>query len=130
MAGIPGSSLYGNDITLKLFKKRFPVSDLLLLRYDDIWLSQLITIEERAVLLKYQKNFTTTFLNLLGRDKNLRIRYDVIINSECAETELNGIVQYLLSKYAANFEDKMLPAGKNKAEYLADIIQFLCAVEA
>lgn len=32
-------ALYGNDITLKLFRKSFPVSDLLLLKYDDIWLS-------------------------------------------------------------------------------------------
>lgn len=123
-------ALYGNDITLKLFRKSFPVSDLLLLRYDDIWLSQLITIDERAVLLRHQKNFTTTFLGLLNRDRDLRIKYDAIINSECGETELNTIVSYLLNKYASSFEDEILPAGKNKAGYLADIIQVLCAAEA
>jgi len=123
-------ALYGNDITLNLFRKNFPVSDLLLLRYDDIWLSQLITIDERAVLLKHQKNFTTTFLGLLNRDRDLRIKYDAIINSECGETELNMIVSYLLNKYAPIFEDKILPAGKNKAGYLADVIQVLCAAEA
>jgi len=37
-------AVYGNDITSILFRKNLPVSDLLLLRYDDIWLSQLITI--------------------------------------------------------------------------------------
>jgi len=68
-------ALYGNDITLKLFRKNFPVSDLLLLKYDDIWLSQLITIEERAMLLRYQKNFTTIFLDLLKRDRDLRITH-------------------------------------------------------
>lgn len=123
-------ALYGNDITLKLFRKNFPVSDLLLLRYDDIWLSQLITIDERAVLLKHRKNFTTTFLDLLKRDGDLRIKYDDIIKSECGETELNTIVSYLLNKYALVFEDKMLPVGKDKAGYLADIIQVLCAAEA
>lgn len=123
-------ALYGNDITLKLFRKSFPVSDLLLLRYDDIWLFQLITIDERAVLLKHQKNFTTIFLDLLYRDRDLRIKYDAIINSECGETELNAIVGYLLDKYTPNFEDKILPAGKNKAGYLADVIQVLCAAEA
>ncbi len=123
-------ALYGNDITLKLFRKSFPVSDLLLLRYDDIWLSQLITIDERAVLLKHQKNFTTTFLGLLNRDRDLRIKYDAIINSECREAELNTIVSYLLNKYASVFEDKILPAGKSKAGYLADVIQVLCAAEA
>ena len=123
-------ALYGNDITLKLFRKSFPVSDLLLLKYDDIWLSQLITIEERTILLKYHKNFTTTFLDLLNRDRDLRIKYDALINSECGETELNTIVSYLLNKYATIFEDKILPAGKNKAAYLADVIQLLCAAEA
>jgi hypothetical protein len=123
-------ALYGNDITLKLFRKSFPVSDLLLLRYDDIWLSQLITIDERAVLLKHQKNFTTTFLGLLNRDRNLRIKYNALINSECGETELNTIVSYLLDKYTSSFEDRILPAGKNKDGYLADVIQVLCAAEA
>jgi hypothetical protein len=118
-------ALYGDEITLKLFRKSLPVSNLLLLRYDDIWLSLLITIEERAILLKHQKNFTTTFLDLLSRDRDLRIKYDAVINSECGETELNAIVDYLLNKYAIIFEDKMLPAGKNKAEYLADVIQVL-----
>ena len=123
-------ALYGNDITLKLFRKNFPVSDLLLLRYDDIWLSQLITIEERTILLKHKKNFTTTFLDLLRRDRELRIKYDAVINSECGETELNVIVDYLLNKYTSSFEDEMLPVGKNKIQYLGDIIQFLCASEA
>jgi hypothetical protein len=123
-------ALYGDEITLKLFRKSLPVSNLLLLRYDDIWLSLLITIEERAILLKHQKNFTTTFLDLLSRDRDLRIKYDAVINSECGETELNAIVDYLLNKYAIIFEDKMLPAGKNKAEYLADVIQVLCAADA
>jgi hypothetical protein len=123
-------ALYGNDITLNLFRKNFPVSDLLLLRYDDIWLSQLITIDERAILLKHQKNFATTFLDLLKRDRDLRIKYDAIINSECGENELNAIVNYLLNKYTPIFESKMIPDRKDKAGYLADIIQFLCAAEA
>lgn len=123
-------ALYGNDITSKLFRKSFPVSDLLLLRYDDIWLSQLITIDERAMLLKHQKNFTTTFMSLLNRDRDLRERYDAIINSECEEAKLNEIVNYLLTKYSVMFEDKILPAGKDKVEYLADVIQVLCAADA
>lgn len=123
-------ALYGNDITLKLFRKSFPVSDLLLLRYDDIWLSQLIAIDERSVLLKHQKNFAMSFLGLLNRDRDLRIKYDAVINSECGETELNAIVNYLLNKYIHIFEDEILPTGKEKDGYLADIIQVLCAAEA
>ncbi|MFH1824090.1 MAG: hypothetical protein ABH873_02540 [Candidatus Firestonebacteria bacterium] len=123
-------ALYGNDITLNLFRKSFPVSNLLLLRYDDIWLSQLITIEERSMLLKHRKNFTTTFLDLLKRDRDLRIKYDAIINSECEENKLNTIINYLFNKYTPIFESKILPDRKDKAEYLADVIQFLCAAEA
>lgn len=123
-------ALYGNDITSRLFRKSLPVSDLLLLRYDDIWLSQLITIEERAILLKNQRNYMTTFLDLLKRDRDLRIRHDDLINSECEKIKLEKIINYLLDKYSADFENKLLPAGKDKEGYLADIIQVLCACEA
>lgn len=123
-------ALYGNDITLKLFRKCSPVTDLLLLKYDDIWLSQLITIDERTILLKNKKNFTVNFYYLLQRDIDLRMMYNDVINSECGEKELFRIVKYLLSKYIQFFEDTLLPAGKDKIEYLGDIIQFLSAVEA
>jgi hypothetical protein len=123
-------ALYGDDITSRLFRKSLPVSDLLLLRYDDIWLSQLITIDERAILLKNGGNYMTTFLDLLKRDRDLRIRYDNLINSECEEIDLEEIINYLLDKYSADFENKLLPAGKAKEVYLADIIQVLCACEA
>jgi len=123
-------ALYGNDITAKLFKKSLPVSDLLLLRYDDIWLSQLITIDERTILLKNKRNYMTAFLDLLKRDRELRMRYDTLINSECAESELNEIINYLFDKYPVVFEDKLLPSGKEKKGYLGDVIQVLCASEA
>ncbi len=123
-------AVYGNDITSILFRKNLPVSDLLLLRYDDIWLSQLITIDERAVLLKNGRNYTTIFLDLLKRDRDLRIRYDNLINSECKVKELEDIINYLLGKYSTYFENSLLPAGKAKEGYLADIIQVICACEA
>jgi len=107
-------ALYGNDITLKLFRKNFPVSELLLLKYDDMWLSQLITIDERAVLLKYQKNFTKIFIDLLDRDRTLRQKYNYLINSECQEEELSDTVNYLLENYTDLFDDKLVPARKIK----------------
>ncbi|NMC75990.1 MAG: hypothetical protein GYA60_01635 [Candidatus Methanofastidiosa archaeon] len=123
-------ALYGNGITSRLFRKSLPVSDLLLLRYDDIWLSQLITIDERAILLKNGRNCMTTFLDMLKRDRDLRIRYDDLIKSECEKIELEKIINYLLDKYSADFENRLLPAGKDKEGYLTDIIQVLCACEA
>lgn len=123
-------ALYGNDITLKLFRKNFPVTDLLLLKYDDIWLSLLITIDERALLLKNNKNFSIIFLDLLNRDNELRIKYNDLICTECSEKILISIVDYLLKKYASAFKDKLVPINRDKEEYLADIIQFICATEA
>ena len=70
------------------------------------------------------------FVDLLKRDRDLRIRYDDLINSECEETELEKIINYLLDKYSTDFESRLLPDGKDREGYLADIIQFLCACEA
>lgn len=123
-------ALYGDDVTLRLFRGSFPVSDLLLLRYDDIWLSQLITIDERTMLLKYNKNYMSIFEDLLKRDKDLRIKYDALISSECEESKLRETINYLLNTYLTVFEDKLLPVGKEKESYLADVIQVLCACEA
>lgn len=123
-------ALYGSDVTSRLFRKGLPVSNLLLLKYDDIWLSQLIAIDERAILLKNQSNYMTIFLDLLKRDSGLRIKYDTLINSECGESELKEIINYIINKHSAVFEDKLVPAGKAKEEYLADVIQVLCASEA
>jgi len=123
-------ALYGDNITLKLFRKQLPVSDLLLLKYDDMWLSQLITIDERTSLIKYSKNFSSIFKDLIKRDGELRMKYDELIKSECKETYLTEILAYLLEKYNALFEDKFIPKDKDKEEYLGDVIQVLCAAEA
>ena len=123
-------ALYGNDITLKLFRERLPVSDLLLLKYDDMWLSQLVAIDERSFLLKYGKNYMTIFMDLLKRDKNLRLNYNSLIESECEENGLNKLVTYLLKNYSFLFSNTLLPTDKEKTEYLSDVIQVLCASEA
>lgn len=123
-------ALYGDDITLRLFRKKSPVSDLLLLRYDDMWLSQLMAIDERMFLLKYGKNYMTLFTDLLKRDKILRLDYDKLIHSECEETQLSKVIGYLLDKYSTILSEKFVPSGKEKDQYLADVIQVLCASEA
>ena len=123
-------ALYGDDITQKLFRKPFPVSDLLLLKYDDIWLSQLMTIDERAILLKYKNNFSKTFIDLLDRDHNLRTMFNDLIKYECNEAELNKIVNYLIDKYSSDFSENLLPAGKDKIIYLADVVQVICSADA
>lgn len=123
-------ALYGDNVTLKLFRKQSPVSDLLLLKYDDIWLSQLVAIDERTLLLKNNKNFLTLLQDLLKRNVELRRKYDELISSECRESTLNEIINYLLTKYSALFDENLVPKGKKKKEYLGDIVQVLCASDA
>jgi len=123
-------ALYGNEVTGKLFRKKIPVSDLLLLKYDDIWLSQLIAISERANLLRFGKNYTTIFEEILTRDWNVRSLYDEFINSEGSEEALNKLMNYLLNKYSESFPSEFCPSSTEKDEYLADVIQFLGSVEA
>jgi hypothetical protein len=123
-------ALYGDNVTLKLFRKNLPLADLLLLKYDDIWLSQLIAIDERTLLLKYNKNFLIILKELLKGNRELREKYDKLINSEGGEKELVEITNYLLSKYSNFFSDELVPKGKDKDEYLGDIIQVLSASEA
>jgi hypothetical protein len=62
------SSVYGNEIPKALFKKEYSISDLLILRYDDIWLGQLTAISERASLLKFQENIALIIKSILKSD--------------------------------------------------------------
>lgn len=123
-------ALYGNDITHRLFRKELPVSDLLLLKYDDMWLSQLLAIDERTLLLKNNKNYSLIFKDLVKRDGQLRVKYDELISSECSEMKLNEIITYLFQKHSSLFTENLLPKGKDKEEYLADIVQFLADSDA
>jgi len=123
-------ALYGDKITEKLFRQKISVSDLLLLRYDDIWLSQLIAISERTNLLKFGKNYTTTFKEILIKDWDIRNLYDRFINSEGSEETLNELMNHLLNKYSESFSSEFYTPSTERDEYLADVIQFLGAVEA
>ncbi len=123
-------ALYGNQIPKTLFQQDYSISDLLLLRYDDIWLSQLLAIDERAFLLKSGKNYSLIFRDLLKRDRDLRTKYDRLIRSECREDNLTEITAYLLQRYSSLFEDELIPEGREKEEYLGDVIQVLCMADA
>lgn len=122
-------ALYGDDVTSTLFRRQLPVSELLLLKFDDIWFSLLLSIDERTNLLKYKSNYSKTTLELLDRDMNLRLLYNDLINNECEESFIINIVKYLIENYNDKYNDTMIPNGINKELYLSDIVQFLCATE-
>ena len=116
---------YGDDIPKILFEKDYSVNDLLILKYDDIWLTLLTVIEERTFLLKFKENFTIIFLDLLKRDRNIRDYYNEFINSEGNEEILKNLVGYLMKNYSDKFKDKYIPKGIEMDEYLSDIIQII-----
>jgi hypothetical protein len=124
------SSIYGNEIPKALFKKEYSILDLLILRYDDIWLGQLTAINERTFLLKFQENCTHIIKHIFKRDFEARRLYDEFITSEGDENVLIKLVSYLLKKYSENFKTIYIPFGKQKDEYIADIIQVLASAEA
>jgi len=117
--------------------------------YDDEWITLLceclqchakFQINYRAVGIdviginreerEFRRNLKNTFLSLLERDRNLRVRYNNLIESACEQSKLNNFVTFLLRNYSGSFVDELFPAGKNKKEYLADVIQALCIAEA
>ncbi|HCJ67215.1 MAG TPA: hypothetical protein DHV62_07830 [Elusimicrobia bacterium] len=81
--------------------------------------------EQREIKRQLRK----IFLDLLKRDRDLRIKYDQLIDSECEENKLKEIVKYLLNEYSPAFEDKLLPGREEKEKYLADAIQVLYEID-
>ncbi len=123
-------ALYGNEISKKLFRKDFSISDLLLLKYDDMWLFQLLAIEERTILLKRNKNFSTILMFIINSDYNIRAVYSRFIKSEGSFNILEKLVSDLSKKYSKKFSNNLIPEDREKENYLSDIIQFLAASES
>ncbi len=123
-------ALYGNEIPFRLFRKQYSITDLLVLKYDDIWLGQLMSIWERSILLKEKTNLSLSFKDSLRRDETARILYDEFIESEGEDRLLRHLVDYLLDNYPGLFSDRLCPEQRELKEYLGDVIQFVGAVEA
>jgi len=117
--------------------------------YDDEWITLLcdclicnakFQINYRAVgidpigpnreEIEFRKNLRKTLLDLLKRNLDLRLKYNDLIESGCAERELDKFITYLLDNYSSVFSDELFPAGEDKKEYLAAVIQVLCIAEA
>ncbi|MEM2661551.1 MAG: hypothetical protein QXS74_09560 [Nitrososphaeria archaeon] len=124
------ASIYGNEVPKALFGKEYSLLDLLILRYDDIWLGQLTAISERSFLLKYGQNYTLIIKDILKKDFEARKLYDKFITSEGSEEILIELVNYLFERYSEILKKDYVPIGKQKEEYLSDVLQLLAAVEA
>jgi len=122
--------IYGSEIPYKLFGKKYSISDLLILKYDDIWFSQLLAINERMFLLKFNNNYLRIFRKIILQDEKARKLYNNFIVSEGSKKTLENLMQYLLKNYSKKFTRKYCPIDKNREEYLADVIQFLASAES
>ncbi|MCE5304715.1 MAG: hypothetical protein ABFD00_10665 [Chloroherpetonaceae bacterium] len=119
------SIIYGNKISESLYGTQIDIGDLLFNNYDDIWLFQLLAINERTSLLKYGNNIISTFKRTIGSNIKYKELFDKFINSEGSDiNSLSLICKNVL------VEDKYFPPERNKLDYLHDIIYFLSANES
>lgn len=123
-------TLYGNDVPRTLFRRNYSITDLLILRYDDIWVSQLTVINERAQLLKYGKNYMIIFRDIIRSNQDARKLYDDFIASEGTEGSLNKLLNSIIRNFQNLFLEYLCPPHRQRDEYLADVIQILGASEA
>lgn len=122
-------ALYGNQIPTKIFNDDFSVSNLLKLKYDDIWFSQLLTINERTILLEYEKNSILEIIEIIEKDLYLKTQYNLFKSKEGDLTILNTIVNNLCENYLKSFPDHYFIRISEKKQYLADILQFLASAD-
>ena len=112
--------------------------------YDDLWLSQLLAISERAILLSYNNNYFLTIKSLLESQHQLRreaglftqIRYSKPDN---ALTVLTNLAHKLIVEHKPKFDELPTPMMlaimqayvKNYTieDYIVDVIQILVATD-
>jgi len=115
-------AVYGNDIPVILLEKNIDINDLLLNPYDDIWLFQLLSIEQRADLLKNDDNLLLKIDKLIKSNYSLRLIINEFINEEGNNIEkLTDLVSEI------NNDNLVVPHGREKIDYIHDIIYFYCA---
>jgi len=112
-------AIYGDEIPVILFGEKYPLTNLLILKYDDMWLGQLVAISERSFLLKYNKNHLTEIKRLLTKDILLKSKFDKLVSSEGSLETIKDILDYLTEKYGI---DEIIKENLPE-HYLSDVIQ-------
>lgn len=137
---------YGNAVIDKLFKGKG--ADLSTLKstidsitYDDLWLSQLLAVSERSLLLSFGNNYVSNITNILGKDLKLAqsiliwkdIRYNqpnkafALLNEIVDGVERQPNLQALPIPIMVVFMQSYLKQYTIK-DYIGDIIQILASV--
>lgn len=140
---------YGNEVIKSLFvgKQKYDIrhfkKQLEEMLYDDLWLGQIITISERAVLdqnFKKNKNLNNYVISILKNNEMLSEvkKFQSNRNNKTLEEVTDRIIE-MIKKYDKNLLDiRPTPAeiiikssgeDYNIRDYVADIIQFLSCKE-
>lgn len=114
-----------------------------LLIYDDLWLSQLLAISERSLLLTHEKNYLLVIEDLLRSEPNIRKKAELFSEIRHSREKdalniLTDITRLIITNYKTRFEIMPTPImlqlmqayvkGYNIEDYVADIIQILLVV--
>jgi len=110
--------------------------------YDDLWLSQLIAISERSILLAYENNYLLTIEDLLRSDSSIRKKAKLFSQIRYAQEEralktLIDLVETVLKNYRNRFINFPKPIilhlmqaytkDYSLEDYIADVLQVLIA---
>ena len=114
------SSVYGNEIATYLYQREVNLNNLIKNKYDDIWLFQLLAIDERANLLRYNDNI---ILNL-KKHINSNSQFKGVINNFINNSNLEELEKFLK---LLPINKKLIPNNREKDKYLMDIMYFIIA---
>ncbi|MGQ9701574.1 MAG: hypothetical protein ACUVQT_03870 [bacterium] len=138
-------AVYGNEVIKSIFvgKQRYDIEhfkkQLEEMLYDDLWLGQIITISERAVLdqnFKKNKNLNNYVISILKNNKILSEvkKFQLSRNNKTLEEITDRIIE-MIKDYDRNLlEIRPIPAeiiikssgeDYNIKDHVADIVQFL-----
>jgi hypothetical protein len=110
--------------------------------YDDLWLSQLIAISERSILLAHENNYIISVENIIKSDLNIYKKIKLFTQMRYAQEEkaleiLTEIVQAIIKNYKDRFTGLPTPImvilmqayikDYSFEDYIADILQILIA---
>lgn len=116
------SSVYGNEISNYLYQKGINLDNLIKNKYDDIWLFQLLAIEERTNLLKYNDNAILYLTKIIRSNYKFKKLIDnFIINNDSKQ-----LIDFLAN---LSIDEKLIPDNREKEKYLIDVLYFIISNE-
>ena len=115
-------SVYGKDIPRHLFHKEVDINLLIKNKFDDLWLFQLLAIDERHALLKHGANTLLRLQQEMKANHLLRQNINQFINEDGQNTKPLG-------PFVSSFplDENFIPSNRTQKEYVMDNLYFISA---